>query len=213
MSTPKQNLRQKYRKVRANIANKSAKDAEICQKLHSHLKNQNYSQILIYVSKNDEVDTIKIIKHFLTANQNSKIIAVPKVVDDELEFYQIESLDDLTPGYFGILEPVSVGHKNSTSTIVSRQRIVAKSENLKSGLSQNISKSPQKITDFMSAVCIVPGICFNQKGYRIGYGKGFYDRFLAKHPIPTIGLCFRECLTDEDFQDELDMPVDKIITE
>ena len=200
MSNLKQNLRQKYRKVRANIANKSAKDAEVYQKLLSHLKNQNYSQILIYVSKNDEVDTIKIIKHFLTANQNSKTIAVPKVVGDELEFYQIESLDDLIPGYFGILEPITSGHENSTM-----------SGNLMPNASQNPQKFPQKITDFTSAVCLVPGICFNQKGYRTGYGKGFYDRFLAKHQMCTIGLCYRECLTDKDFQDDLDIPVEELI--
>lgn len=38
---------------------------------------------------------------------------------------------------------------------------------------------------------VVPGMAFDRQGSRLGRGKGFYDRFLAKHPkIPTIGLCF-----------------------
>lgn len=38
---------------------------------------------------------------------------------------------------------------------------------------------------------VVPGMAFDRQGSRLGRGKGFYDRFLAKHPkTPTIGLCF-----------------------
>ncbi len=39
---------------------------------------------------------------------------------------------------------------------------------------------------------IVPGICFDQKKYRVGYGKGFYDRYLKGCPAYKIGVCFEE---------------------
>ena len=69
------------------------------------------------------------------------------------------------------------------------------------------------IIDFENAICIVPGICFDRHGYRIGYGKGFYDRFLHQHQIPTIGLCYQECITNDRFQASHDVPVDLVITD
>lgn len=38
---------------------------------------------------------------------------------------------------------------------------------------------------------VVPGMAFDKCGHRLGRGKGYYDRFLSKHPsTPTIGICF-----------------------
>jgi len=39
---------------------------------------------------------------------------------------------------------------------------------------------------------VVPLLAFDRKGYRVGYGKGFYDRFLQEHPALKAGLCFFE---------------------
>ena len=48
------------------------------------------------------------------------------------------------------------------------------------------------------AAVLVPGIAFDLKGGRIGYGKGYYDRFLAAHPDYTpIGICFTEQVSEE----------------
>lgn len=63
------------------------------------------------------------------------------------------------------------------------------------------------------SVCIVPGICFNNEGYRIGYGKGFYDHFLEKYKGYKIGLCYQDLVIDEKFREEHDIKVDEIITE
>ena len=46
------------------------------------------------------------------------------------------------------------------------------------------------------ALCLVPGLCFDNKGYRLGYGKGYYDRFLAKFRGVTLGLCYNDFLQD-----------------
>ena len=61
---------------------------------------------------------------------------------------------------------------------------------------------------------IVPGIAFDFKGYRLGYGKGFYDRFLAEcsHAIP-IGLAYQIQVVEDTFPQVWDVPVKHIFTE
>ena len=61
---------------------------------------------------------------------------------------------------------------------------------------------------------IVPGIAFDSKGYRLGYGKGFYDRFLAEcsHAIP-IGLAYQVQVVEDTFPQVWDVPVKHIFTE
>lgn len=61
---------------------------------------------------------------------------------------------------------------------------------------------------------IVPGLAFDRKGYRVGYGGGYYDRFLSKYPKATkIGLAFDLQMIDQVPRDEFDIAVDYIITE
>lgn len=62
--------------------------------------------------------------------------------------------------------------------------------------------------DFM----FVPGVGFNQACYRLGYGAGFYDRYLCEHAFPTVGVCFDLQITT--FQsDSHDVPLDYVISE
>ena len=63
---------------------------------------------------------------------------------------------------------------------------------------------------------IVPGAAFDKKGYRIGYGKGYYDKFFSKNEgvkFTKIGVCFKECFLDEIPFDEYDCPVDEVYFE
>ena len=61
---------------------------------------------------------------------------------------------------------------------------------------------------------VVPGIAFDQKGYRLGYGKGFYDRFLTKCPHAiSIGLAYQIQIVEDTFPQTWDVPVQYIFTE
>ncbi len=63
------------------------------------------------------------------------------------------------------------------------------------------------------ALCLVPGLAFSLEGYRLGYGKGYYDRFLQNFGGVSIGLCFGECLVKTLPSDVFDRKVNYIITE
>jgi len=171
----KEFLRKKYKEKRDNIKNKVTKDNLIYQKVINNKDILSSKTLLIYISINSEVDTIKIINYFL----NTKNIAVPKIIDNDMFFCYVTNLNELTSGKYNIPEPTN----------------------------ENI------VTDFDNAICIVPGICYDKKNYRIGYGKGYYDRFLSKNKIKTIGLCYKECMIEKIDNDKYDYKIDEVITD
>ena len=63
-------------------------------------------------------------------------------------------------------------------------------------------------------VVLVPAVAFDRRGYRLGYGGGFYDRFLARLPEGPlrIGVAFDEQLIDEVPAEAHDEPVDLVVT-
>lgn len=172
----KKNYRKKYRNIRKNISNKKIKDKLIYEKvIHNELIN-NSNLMLIYVSTKEEVDTIDIIKYFIGKKQ----IAVPKIVNEEMDFYYIESLDELKEGYFNILEPTT----------------------------------NKKVNNYHNSISITPGICFSKDNYRLGYGKGYYDKFYNNHNnIYRIGITYKELLLDRIPYDKFDIKMNEIITD
>lgn len=62
------------------------------------------------------------------------------------------------------------------------------------------------------AICLVPGLGFDKKGNRIGYGKGYYDRYLANAPeLTKIGIAYEVQLTEALPTDENDIKMDGIV--
>lgn len=81
------------------------------------------------------------------------------------------------------------------------------------GLKEPSPACPE-VTDFARTLCLVPGLSFDRHGYRLGYGGGYYDRFLANHPpVVPVGLCYEVCLSDALPHDRYDIPVSYIFTE
>ena len=62
-------------------------------------------------------------------------------------------------------------------------------------------------------LCVVPGLLFDRSGFRIGYGGGYYDRFLARFPGKTIGLCYEALLMEALVREAFDRSVSTVITE
>lgn len=72
--------------------------------------------------------------------------------------------------------------------------------------------------DYANALILVPGLAFDDHGFRIGYGGGYYDRFLDKLtregiPFTTVGLVFSVCRPPAIPREAHDIPVDLIIDE
>ncbi|GIN73573.1 5-formyltetrahydrofolate cyclo-ligase [Bacillus sp. J14TS2] len=60
---------------------------------------------------------------------------------------------------------------------------------------------------------IVPGLTFTKEGYRLGYGGGFYDRFLGDYHRNTMALAFMRQINERIPIEPFDLPVQKIVTE
>ena len=76
--------------------------------------------------------------------------------------------------------------------------------------------TPDKYAEWQSGVdlCITPGLGFTPDGKRIGFGRGYYDKWFADHPhVARTALCYECQIVDAVPVTETDMTVDQIITE
>ncbi|MCI9575249.1 MAG: 5-formyltetrahydrofolate cyclo-ligase [Clostridiales bacterium] len=81
------------------------------------------------------------------------------------------------------------------------------------GVMEPITAHCEKVTDLTHGFCVVPGFSFDAKGYRLGYGKGYYDRFLSAFQGFTAGICYANCIQWNLPHGYYDRPVDAIVTE
>ena len=134
-----------------------------------------YIIIGIYLSTPNEVETDGIIEELL---KQGKIVAAPRIEENELVFRKLESFKDIEYNKYHIREPL-----------------------FSSEVIDNIE------------IMIVPGIAFDVAKNRIGYGKGYYDRYLSKHECYKVGLTFDEHLHKEIPADSSDIKMDIVITD
>ncbi|WP_409301685.1 5-formyltetrahydrofolate cyclo-ligase [Peribacillus sp. SCS-155] len=80
------------------------------------------------------------------------------------------------------------------------------------GLSEPIVSETQYIPQEQIDLLIVPGVAYIPQGYRVGFGGGYYDRFLANYSGIAISLAFREQIVENVPIEAHDIPVSKIIT-
>ena len=78
------------------------------------------------------------------------------------------------------------------------------------GIPEPIADGP--VADDDTALVLMPGLAFDRQGHRIGYGGGFYDKFLAREPEhPTVALCYDFQMLPELETEEFDIPVDTVL--
>lgn len=141
--------------------------------------------ILMYASLPDEVETLSLMQELLEAGK--KEIYCPVTQGDEMEFYRIQTMEDLKEGNFHVLEPE---------------------------VSEETLLKPVKEVNYCM---IMPGLMFDKKGNRLGYGKGYYDKYLAGLDedinMTTIALSYELMVKDEIPAEETDRRADYIVTE
>ncbi|MFI3324729.1 MAG: 5-formyltetrahydrofolate cyclo-ligase [Clostridia bacterium] len=62
-------------------------------------------------------------------------------------------------------------------------------------------------------ICLVPGLGFDLNGYRIGYGKAYYDTFLRKNKVKSVGVCYSEQIVNEIPKEKHDKQLEFLITD
>ena len=78
------------------------------------------------------------------------------------------------------------------------------------GIPEPIADAP--VAEDQRALVLMPGLAFDPQGHRIGYGGGFYDKFLAKEPHhPTLALCYEFQMQVHLDTEEFDIPVDTVL--
>ena len=80
------------------------------------------------------------------------------------------------------------------------------------GILEPPADAPQ-LKNSTDALCLVPALSFDREGYRLGYGKGYYDRFLATFRGSCVGLVYSVCLWDRLPRNDTDRAVQRIFTE
>ncbi len=86
-----------------------------------------------------------------------------------------------------------------------------------SGIEKGYAGIPEPVADDPvaqdeKALVLMPGLAFDKEGHRIGYGGGFYDRFLSDEPNhPTVALCYDFQMLPKLETEEFDVPVDLVL--
>lgn len=136
--------------------------------------------VACYVAKEDEVQTAPIIERALSMGKEV-VVPVVDLRENRLLFYPITAISDLSPGYFGVLEPARRG------------RPVALTQ-----------------TDLV----LVPLAAWDERGQRIGYGRGYFDRVLAaRGGSVAAGLAFESQRVERVPNGPSDVGLDMMFTE
>lgn len=149
--------------------------------------------LFVFMSKKNEISTSALIEK---AFADKKEIAIPKTVGDNLDFYLLSPLkkidEQVEKGCFDILEPCTFLEKIDQSRLP------------------------------VQSVFVVPGLAFALDGTRLGYGRGFYDRYIdgvyktnssVYLPKAIIGFGYDCQVFDSLPSDDFDVPLTHISTE
>ncbi len=120
---------------------------------------------------------------------------------------------DIMNYLFAKNKKVAVPYCNSSEMIFYYINSVDELKEGKFGIPSVDVLNSKKVTDFFKTLCIVPGVSFDNKGNRLGYGGGYYDRFLSKHNLPSLGLTYERCISSNIPCEDFDVKIDTILTE
>ena len=80
------------------------------------------------------------------------------------------------------------------------------------GIPEPVEGCPEVIPD-KGALCVCPALCCDMRGYRLGWGAGYYDRYLSKYDCLKAALCYSDALIPSFEVNDYDVGMDFICTE
>ncbi|MBO4932114.1 MAG: 5-formyltetrahydrofolate cyclo-ligase [Clostridia bacterium] len=181
----KDDIREEYKEIRRQMSadEKQKRDAAICTAAENLVSFRYAEYVLLYAAAADEIDVSAIAE---AAFAKGKKVLFPRCdkKTHTMTYHEVKSLDELIPdSYNDIAEPPE------ENPIYDAQR------------------------DTGGAVCFVPGLVYDKAGYRLGYGKGFYDRYLSAFSGCTIGVVYSDYILNEVPRGRFDVSVDILLTE
>lgn len=186
IKTEKNRLRKKYKELRESLsASEKAKlDERICNRFMSLVSYRFADTLLLYAPIKGEIDIRPIATAALSAG---KRVAFPRCIPEnsEMFFHFVKSLDELLPASYGIPEP-------SPDAPVFDKNDEHSHEN---------------------CICLIPALIYDKRGYRVGYGKGYYDRYLADFDGTKAGVIYSSCVMDTLPHGRYDLRVDFTVSE
>lgn len=197
LAREKKRLRQEILSIRNAMSGqqRAEKSEKILQTLYSTDWYRMADIILAYADYQSEVMTLPLIeKAFI----DGKKVFCPKALSgNDMEFYRIYTVKELKPGYKGIREPAPEALEEEFSDYIKTHEIIKENNGV---------------------LVIVPGAAFDKTCYRIGYGKGFYDKYLTRMSekgveLHTIGLGYECQMLPEVPSQAHDIGLDMVVTE
>ena len=76
-----------------------------------------------------------------------------------------------------------------------------------------LAEAPLYRNDSSLTVCVIPALAYDGQGYRLGYGKGYYDRFLTDFSGTRIGVGYQMLMLEQVPHNRFDLKADLIVTE
>jgi len=157
---------------------------DACANMLDHLEKLGARHVMAYASMGDELDTWGLMAELL---RRGVCVYLPRVLKERrMAALKVTELNALEKGAFGVMAPRH---------------------------SEEMADEPPTQPLPMLDVVIVPGLAFDRAGFRLGYGAGYYDRFLPGGRARTIGLAFDCQVLDAMPHAAWDVPVDVIVTE
>lgn len=191
MQFAKEELRKQYLVLRKKLSKDAVrvKSRQICAKLAALKQLEEAQSVSAYLPIQNEVDTREIINYL---KNSGKKVFLPKFANGNWGFAEFTDWQELETGPYGIVQPTDPPDTSDVS-----QDAPLHTSEVKLDLN----------------VAIIPGIAFDQKGVRLGYGKGVFDRLLGNSKAIKIGLAYDFQIVDMLPKEAHDLAMDLVITE
>ena len=162
---------------------RAARDEKICKNILSSAVYRYADILLLYYPIKGEVNILPVMEAAVAAG---KKVAFPRcrAEDHSMTFYYASSAADFEKGAYGLQEPLT-----------------------------HLPVFDPEENSGKNVLCVVPAVVYDRRGYRVGYGGGYYDRFFGKFKPASIGVAYEEFILRSVPHGRFDISVDGFVSE